>query len=204
MEQTLQDFEKAWKRFETGFKGKLLEKSKKQTLSLSMANLVLKEASSDWFSGYGAEGKWLRDYKTACPDRAEAVTSILRHELKLGNEANQPPQAQRSQTNTPEARNAPVEPNPSDASGAMDMKSIVPAAGAIAGGVIASALSAPVIITLAAMAVPAYLAYTTMHKDQTRTTKTTKNGTGATGLNEYIAQLQVHKEKIIAVITRPD
>jgi len=87
MEEAAQNFEKAWRRFETSFKGKLLTKSRTQSLTLSQANLILKEVSSDWFSGYGLEGKWLRDYKDECPDRAEAITTFLKHELRLTNEA---------------------------------------------------------------------------------------------------------------------
>jgi len=87
MEQAAEQFEKAWARFETNFKGKLFAKSKTQPLTLSQANLILKSVSSNWFSGYGAEGMWLRDYTKECPDRAEAITAILKHKLALIGEA---------------------------------------------------------------------------------------------------------------------
>jgi len=94
MEQAARQFEQAWSRFETTFKGKLLAQSKTQKLTLSLANLALKGASADWFSGYGAEGRWLSDYTKECPDRAEAITAILKHELRLRDEAEQGRQQQ--------------------------------------------------------------------------------------------------------------
>jgi len=83
VEQAAEQFEKAWAVFETKFKGKLLAKSKTGALGLDQVNLILKGASSDWFSGYGAEGKWLRDYANDSPDRAKAITEILKYELRL-------------------------------------------------------------------------------------------------------------------------
>jgi len=183
MEQTLQDFEKAWRHFETNFKGRLLEKSKTQPLGLSQANLILKDASSDWFSGYGAEGKWLRDYKGLCPAGAETVTSILRHEMRLGNES------------APRGQGAQVSAR--DKLGTSNMKYIVPAAGAIIGGVIASAVSAGVLVSAVAMAAPAVLLYSRMQKNPTKAASAARGGTG---INDYVAQLQVYREKIVAVI----
>ena len=94
MEQAAEQFEKAWERFETNFKGKLFAKSKTQPLTLSQANLILKGVSSNWFSGYGAEGMWLRNYTKECPERAEVITEILKHKLILTSE---PEQSQKRQ-----------------------------------------------------------------------------------------------------------
>jgi len=210
MEQTLQDFEKAWRRFETNFKGKLLEKSKKQALGLSLANLILKDASSDWFSGYGTEGKWLRDYKATCPDRAEVVTAILRHELKLGDvPAPSAPQGRGTQINTPETRDAsntsnkPNAPTPDALDKYLDMKSIIPTSAAIIGAAIVSVPAALVGGALVAAAVVGPMMYSKMSADSAKTTKTGGKVIDATGINDYVAQLQVHKEKIVAVITKP-
>jgi hypothetical protein len=180
MEQVQQNFEKAWQKFETNFKGKLLAKSKKQSITLSLANLILKEASSDWFSGYGAEGKWLSDYKRVYPDRAEAITAILKHELRLGNEAEQ----------------AVVEQNAENLGTSSNMKYIVPAAGAVIGAGIASALAAPAIVTMAATALPMVILYSKA-KDYGKPAKNKQDS-----IDGYIAQLQMHKRKIAQVIQK--
>jgi hypothetical protein len=92
MDQVAQDFEKAWQHFETGFKGKLLARSNKQPMVLSLANVVLKEASSDWFSGYGLEGQWLKGIKSSHPDKGTAIEAILKQKLRFADGAQANPQ----------------------------------------------------------------------------------------------------------------
>jgi len=166
MENQVQQFEKAWERFVTSFKGKLNEKSKRQVITLSTANLILKEVSSDWFSGYGAEGKWLRDYKTESPERAKAITAILKHGLRLRDEVEQNTQNHGDSAKT----------------------KLVPA---------------PVGITAALSALIAALraALESFLKGAARPSASKNN---LEVIENYIAQLQIHKKIILEVIQKPN
>ena len=179
MEQALQTFEKAWQKFETNFKGKLLAKSKAQSLSLSAANLILKEASGEWFSGYGAEGKWLSDYKKECPDRAEAIVAILKHELRLSENEAEPATTQ----DTKEQATAP------------QSKLIAPAAGAVIGAGIGSMIAGPIGAMVGAGGGAALAHNLAKGKSVASGAKD-----GKTDLNGYVVQLQRYKKKIISVI----
>jgi len=186
MEETLQTFEKAWQHFETSFKGKLRSKSKEQKITLSLANLILKEVSGDWFSGYGVEGKWLRDYKNESPEKAEAVTKYLKYELKLGTDTTE------RQENKADRGDQGVQSESSNT------KYVIPAVGAVAGAVIASAFSAPGIVILAAAAVPGVWLYSKAKTKDTGKPAASKNM--QTGIDNYIALLQVHRKKITGII----
>jgi len=176
-----QTFEEAWQRFETRFKGKLLAQANKQGITLSLANLLLKDASSDWFSGYGHEGKWLADYKSEYPDRAKTVTTMLKHELKLTDQAEQ-----KSST-------------ASLAAGAK-MKYVLPTTGAVVGAVVASALSLPLVPQLALMALPAAALYP-VGKELGKN-RVAKNRQSA--IDDYLAQLETYKKKILDIIENPE
>lgn len=189
MEQTLQSFEKAWQHFETSFKGKLRSKSKEQKITLSLANLTLKEVSSDWFSGYGTEGKWLRDYKSECPEKAEAVTKYLKYELKLGAETVQPQEAHGNKGDNG---------NQGGREESSSKKYVLPAVGAVAGGAIASALGAPYIVLLAAMAAPAVLLY--QGRKGIVKSSSDKKPQATVSIDNFVGQLQMHRKKITGII----
>ena len=190
MDQTLQDFEKAWAHFETGFKGKLRSRSKERTITLSLANLILKEVSADWFSGYGVEGKWLRDYKGENPEKAEALTNYLKHTLRLEPEIVPEPGAQGGQADLGRQENKETS----------KIKYVLPAIGAVVGGGIAHALHTGYIVQLAAMALPAVALYPRGGGG----TKVAKKAPAAADvqdvINSFAGQLQRHRNQIIAIM----
>jgi len=177
MEQVIQSFEKAWQNFETVFKGKLLAYAGAHEVTESAANLLLKETSLDWFTGYGLQGKWLRDYKQQFPDRAGTIAAILNSELRVS-QAQETEQKQQSQSAT------------------SNKKYVLPVAGAVVGLVVASAFRAPALVRVAAAAIPAVLLY----PKSTGGSKASSGRANKAVIDGYVAQLQPHKRRILAEI----
>ena len=76
-------FQSQWTDFIALFKGKLIEASNKQTLSVNIARLILSDAASSWFSEYEISGRWLQRYAQEEPQKAELIRSILENDMTL-------------------------------------------------------------------------------------------------------------------------
>jgi hypothetical protein len=87
MNNEITDFEMIWNRFETSIKGKLLEKMQTQSITISHANILLKNVSANWFDMYDISGKWLIEYTKENPEKGNKINNILKNELKFSREA---------------------------------------------------------------------------------------------------------------------
>lgn len=76
-------FESLWADFITLFKGKLIEVSNKQTLSASLARLILADAASTWSSDYEINGRWLQKFTQEEPRKAELIREIIEKDMTL-------------------------------------------------------------------------------------------------------------------------
>lgn len=83
MNKQQEKFEHLWSDFIALVKGKLLTTASKQTLSISLANLILTDAASSWGSDYEINGRWVKDIKMQDPQKAELILEILLNDLKF-------------------------------------------------------------------------------------------------------------------------
>ncbi len=75
------EFDQCWERFRVNVKAKLMERSKDTKLTLSLANLALKDAVTGWLDEYDILGSWLKGYKKAQPEKAQKLEEFFRYEL---------------------------------------------------------------------------------------------------------------------------
>lgn len=83
MNKQQEKFEHLWSDFIALVKGKLLTTASKQTLSISLANLILTDAASSWGSDYEINGRWVKEIKMQNPQKAELILEILLNDLKF-------------------------------------------------------------------------------------------------------------------------
>lgn len=77
----LQTFENRWSRFELRIRMKLSPLFQKETPTLAVANIALRQATENWFTKYDVDGKWLCDISADNPDKAALITEILKKDL---------------------------------------------------------------------------------------------------------------------------
>ncbi|MBQ2885106.1 MAG: hypothetical protein IJE43_15330 [Alphaproteobacteria bacterium] len=83
MNQQQEKFESLWSDFIALVKGKLLTTANKQTLSISLANLILTDAASSWGSDYEINGRWIKEIRMLDPKKAELILEVLLNDLKF-------------------------------------------------------------------------------------------------------------------------
>jgi hypothetical protein len=171
MNQDTQAFETNWKRFETTVKGKLLEKQKQQDVAVGFANIILKEAATNWFSSYSAEGRWLSRYTENNPDKGSAVKAVLKNDMKFVEVA-------AKQTISPYVKYG------------------VAVAGAVVGGGLAGLFTESLLPRIIGAAVPAAVLYPMASEYE----KSALEGGKSEAINGYIAQLEQYKQSIIRII----
>lgn len=83
MNKQQEKFESLWSEFIALVKGKLLMTANKQTLSTSLANLILTDAASSWGSDYEINGRWVKELKMQDSQKAELILDVLLNDLKF-------------------------------------------------------------------------------------------------------------------------
>lgn len=83
MNKEQEKFESLWDDFIVLVKGRLLTAAGNQTLSTSLANLILSDAASSWASDYDINGRWMKDIKMQDPKKAELISEVLLNDLRF-------------------------------------------------------------------------------------------------------------------------
>ena len=83
MNNQQEKFESLWSDFIALVKGRLLTTANKQTLSTSLANLILADAASSWGSDYEINGRWVKEIREQEPKKAELILEVLLNDLKF-------------------------------------------------------------------------------------------------------------------------
>lgn len=78
-------FDSLWSDFIALVKGKLINTANEQKLSIPLANLILSDSASIWFSDYEINGKWLSSFAEREPQKAELIQDILMNDMKFIN-----------------------------------------------------------------------------------------------------------------------
>ena len=86
MSNYLERFETCWARFENNLRGKMMDKTKAQEMTLSLANLVMGEALSEWYTSYSLEGKMLSDITKEDPKKGDMILDTLKKEVRFTKE----------------------------------------------------------------------------------------------------------------------
>lgn len=168
----ISDFERCWKKFTDTLGGALIEESEKQTLTYSVASIILSNASMAWSLSYDECGRWLSSYKKENPEKGELAEQILTKDMRF--------------TELPPKKNLPEAVN-----------FIAPLGGAIVGGGIAHLLGTNIFIQVASAAVPAVLLYPTTKSIGNMIKRNNKEAV----LTEYMAQLEKYRKSVISVIS---
>ena len=77
----IEKFETLWTNFETRVKGKLMTIQKNQTISTSLANLILTDLALSWASDIEINGRWLNSLTEENPTKAAMIKSILMKDM---------------------------------------------------------------------------------------------------------------------------
>lgn len=165
-------FESLWEDFLTLVKGKLISTSNNQSLSTPLANLILKEAVSSWNSDYEINGKWMSDFKSREPQKADLVCDILLNDMKFGE--------------IEVTKELPHYYN-----------YLVPTVGAIAGLGISYFSGASKIIQAVSTIVPAVLLYPAVKMYGKRKNETNKK----TNIDAFMQQLEKYKNSILPILS---
>jgi len=166
-----QEFEVSWKRFETNLRGKLMAKVKEQKLTVGLANLLLKDASANWFSMYQLEGKNLINYTKEKPDKGKIINDILKNDMKFNEEI----------------KSSDIAPG---------FKMLIAVVLGCAGMLIAFIMHATLLQKAASFAVPAILGYLLISSVE----KNVNGDAEGKVVDQYIAQLDKFKKSIVSVI----
>ena len=165
------DFEKYWKKFIVKMKGALIESTKNQPLTYSVASITLSDVAMAWSLDYDDCGRWLAQYKQKEPRKGELVSSILTKDMQF----------------------SPIEEKKSFPEAA---KLAVPAAGAALGFGISNLLGAGAVIQIVSALVPAVLLYPAMNMVGQSINQ--KNQVGL--MDAYLAQLDKYRLSVLTVI----
>lgn len=168
----ISDFEKYWDKFTTKLRGMLMNQSQKQTLTYSIASIILSDAAVSWSLSYDECGIWLIKYTEGNPEKGELISQVLTGDMKF---KEIPPKK-----DIPESANI-----------------ITPLVGAILGGGIAHILDANVFVQIASAIVPAALLYPAIKSVGNMVTENNKDGI----IDEYMAQLEKYKKSVIVILS---
>lgn len=81
MKSDVEKFEDSWKIFIANITGELKECIKKSKLTLSYANILLRDVSLDWKSDITMTGVWLDKYSKDNYEKAKKIEEILTKEI---------------------------------------------------------------------------------------------------------------------------
>ena len=170
--ETTQRFEQLWEQFIATFKGSLITEARKQHVNLTLAKILLKDATEPWTADYGVNGVWLKHLKQDEPKKGELVEEILTHDLTLQ-----------------DVKIAPPKPNNA-------LKVAVPIGAGVAGLAVAKALSLGTVATATAVAVPAALALPIVNSRMETAAAKRKQHI----IDAYVQQLDKYKESIKSIL----
>lgn len=167
MKEYSNDFDHCWERFRVNVKARLMDRSKDAKLTLSLANLALKDAAAAWLDEYDILGGWLKKLKATRPMEAQELEKFLKYEMSFH-------EVEREK-------------------GIPELASYaVPIGGALAGAGISILRRSSVLVTAASMILPAAVLTPVM-----KTVKQNKEEEIDKKLIEgYLKQLELFKEKI--------
>ncbi len=165
-------FEPLWDDFITLVKGKLITSAKKQTLSTSLANLILTDAASSWGSDYEINGRWMKKFIDESPSKANLVKEILLQDMKF--------------TNITMMRVLPDYCN-----------YLIPTIGAFVGYATGSCFSVGKIIQVVSTVAPAILLFPVVKMYR----ENQYNANAENAVTQYISQLTKYKDSIISILS---
>ena len=168
----ISEFESYWDRFTDRLRGTLMNESKKQTISYSVASILLSDALMSWSLSYDDCGAWLLRLKSEDPRKGELVSRILSNDIKF----------------------TEIEPKKVMPPAA---KVLAPAAGAALGFGISHALGAGILVQIISTVLPAALIYPATNSVGNMMAENNKSAI----IDDYMAQLDKYKKSVISVLS---
>lgn len=164
-------FKELWHDFVTGFKGNLIDESKKQPITLALASLSLSDALLSWTSEYTVNGRWLNNLIKEEPAKGNLVKEIITKDVAL------------TEVRIPQSKPAAL-------------GYAIPAGAAALGYAAAQCASLGTLPTVCATAVPAVVAYPFVRSylDKSRHAEIT----GV--IDSYVGQLDKYKDAVLSAL----
>lgn len=169
---TVSEFEKLWSKFTTRLQGVLINKSKAQKLTYSIADIVLSDAAVSWSLSYDECGRWMSGYIKENPAKGALIKKILTEDMRF--------------TEVPEKKNIPVA-----------AQIAVPIVTAALGGGISYLLHAKLAIIILSAVVPAVLSYPAVRSLNSSIEIKNKE----TLIKDYMQQLDKYKNSIVSILS---
>lgn len=168
----ISEFESYWDRFTARLMGTLMNESKKQEITYSVASILLSDAVMSWSLSYDDCGSWLARLKSEEPEKGELVSQILTNDIKFTEVK-------------PKKTMPPV------------VNAVAPVVGAALGFGISHALDAAVLVQIISTVVPGVLIYPATKSVGNMMEENKKSAV----IEDYMAQLEKYKKSVISVLS---
>jgi hypothetical protein len=165
-------FESLWTNFLVLVKGKLINAANKQTLSPSLASLILADAAGSWASEYELNGRWLKKLNETDPQKGTLVSEVLLNDMKF--------------TAVETKGELPLYYNYA-----------IPVAGGLAGWGVSMLCGAGKLVQAASAVLPALLLYPAVNTLR----KNLNSANHEKAIADYVGQLEKYKNSVLSILS---